>query len=265
MLLSAFLRYLIRQNADRLKGKIGYDVIDPQALRSLLDSFLQQNPPKKSPIADHRWVSVLDSFAHPEQKHDVYYVDTEFFGHGATRTLLEVAVYSYRGEKLFSSTVDHETTVADMFSRATNNGKASSYTQQINVGSVRKVYGLAPTDSLCQTTRTKGKTLRQIDSALGRIGISLISIIIEWSTSNIDYHVLTQAFPSANFPPKRNWLKAIPMWRAVLPGFVTFALEHAFPIFFPHLAVEMRDHHRADIDTRKLFLMVEELVRYLRP
>ena len=109
-------------------------------------------------------------------------------------------------------------------------------------------------------------TLVQLCARLEQLGFPNVQLL-EWSTSRCDWHslrrTLTYAGKEILLPPLANSILAIPMWRSLMPGFWTFSLRELFHMFFPQSALKV--HHKADVDARKLFLMMQEFATiYLR-
>jgi len=162
--------------------------------------------------------------------------------------LLEVAIADQNGKVLFQSTVNHGKTIEEMYEIA---GRGSWF----HFPTVAEIYGISKIDIRSATTTTPGLTIPEIAADFAK-PIHPQDYMIEWSTGFCDFICMWKAFEPFNLtdflPPKDHWLRGILAWRRLVPGFFTFTLSIAFPIFCPD-----EDHfvaHRAAADAKMRFI-----------
>ena len=177
----------------------------------------------------------------------IFYIDTEF----ANTLMCEIGILDSEGKTVVNNVIDY----GDDYLALTN-----TLPRNIWVSSVlERYYG-------SESTAKPDITLVQLCARLEQLGFPNVQLL-EWSTSRCDWHslrrTLTYAGKEILLPPLANSILAIPMWRSLMPGFWTFSLRELFHMFFPQSALKV--HHKADVDARKLFLMMQEFATiYLR-
>jgi hypothetical protein len=96
-------------------------------------------------------------------------------------------------------------------------------------------------------------TLEELAFELLRVGVNPRSIMVEWSVNFVDTDILRHSLLSVGvsdvIPARDNCLGSLMLWRRMLPGCPTLALDLFFCWIFPDSP--LRDQHHADIDPEK--------------
>lgn len=174
----------------------------------------------------------------------VFFVDTEsvYDTHSGGFLVCEIAVRSAANRVLLCTLVDHGLTYSDLRSRVKPNMYA-------------KLLGLYGFDD--RTSCTHGMTPDRVAARLVEIGMSSSALMVEWSLNGFDLRAMRHTFDAAVLPSTA--LLGHRLWRDIgLPGSV--ALLPLFASAFKNSLLN-RTHHRADVDTEKLFLMVEKSLK----
>jgi len=96
---------------------------------------------------------------------------------------------------------------------------------------------------------------------LKQAGMTTDTILVEWSNSKFDYHIIrrfsVKAGDTSILPDKKiGWLLQLD-WRTCLPGLLSMKLEDAFPLVYPgHNLVGK--NHRAMPDVLMMKLMCDK-------
>lgn len=210
------------------------------------------------------WTSVKQAtrLANDERKADddlVYFIDTKYYSRkGTYPRLLELAIFSDKGECIFEATIDHEMTLSEMIAEVLNH---------IAKWSVTKVYGKDPTAEGNRFFRPPGIKMTDVADILADLGVSPAAVFVEWSTAWSDYYCMSNTLNAINrgniLPTKERWLRVPVVWRQnTMPGITTCALELLFPLVFPgHSGL---GNHRAKVDAQKLFMMTEKMLAFVK-
>lgn len=174
----------------------------------------------------------------------VFFVDTESVYDIQSRGFLvcEIAVRSAANQVLLCTLVDHGLTYSGFRSRVKPNMYA-------------KLLGLYGFDD--RNSYTHGMTPAQVAARLVELGMLPEALMIEWSLNGFDLNAMRHTFDAAILPSTA--LLGHRLWRDPgLPGGV--ALLPLFASAFPGSPLN-QTHHRADIDSEKLFFMVEKSLK----
>jgi hypothetical protein len=191
----------------------------------------------------------------------IYFLDTEFAYLGGGKCILfEIALVDASGTVVFQTIVNQEMSLREFY-QSLGEGRHGEVLRQ----RASRFYGSQLVDEEGKEIRTPGKTINEIAQEFSQL-VTANDYLVEWSVSWSDYYilskVLSKAGVSAVLPTKDHWLRAIPVWKMVVPGFATFALSYAFQIFCPD--IKFRGAHRADVDSIMLYHMVKLLMKYTK-
>jgi len=184
------------------------------------------------------WETVAKQIVAVRPDNKVFFVDVEFF---TDSRIIEIAILDADGHCVLHTNVSYHETVSEL---------AKSPQE---VYSARRIYG---------GEQTNGMTLPELAAELLKLGITKDSIIVEWSTNNCDYRAIHQAFQDypdvmAILPPKHRWMRALTsLWKVLLPGCPSFALDLLHDVVFPEDTGNL--HHFAKVDAQKLYKMVRK-------
>jgi hypothetical protein len=185
---------------------------------------------------------------------DLFFLDTEF-GKGADGLiwLFEIAILNSKGDCILNTTIDHNCTVQELF----DHPKMSDRCRR----TLCKIYNVSFGSPGMATTQTHGLTCKALGDTLKRL-IPLGSRIMQWSSNHSDYHVVVRSVSEDSIPPKGQWMQAIPAWRSIVPG-VSLALDDFYGALYPGCSLNA-SHHRAKLDTEKLYRAMEKMVEYIK-
>jgi hypothetical protein len=194
---------------------------------------------------------------------NVWIIDTEFvLTKNEGVRVLEVALANVQGDFVFDNKVADENTVGELYDKYKNLvGKNKCFFE----GTVYKLYGVGSKDEDGHATLTEGSlTMEEVADALQKI-IKPDDIILEWSKGWEDHKAMFESLDSIGrasvLPPKRNWVRLIPVWRKIVPGFWSFRLAEAFRMFCPE--EEFVGAHRAALDVRMTVSLFQKMLQYL--
>ncbi|KAH7419190.1 hypothetical protein BKA64DRAFT_699226 [Cadophora sp. MPI-SDFR-AT-0126] len=238
-------------------GKPGDGISTSTDLRSFLEALVQQG--SKKAVPNVHWNRVLDAMEFDDVHHDVYFMDLEFCTLDGGVALFEISVLSHNGETLLDTTIDPGITPEELVDFAATQSESRRVLIEAIVKKWTKKSNLKDLPD-----RFNGMPIADVVDQMKALGINKNSVILQWSVCRTEYHVIHKNMPDADFPPKAQWLDCIPVWRRVIPGLFTFALATVFPFFFPDEKRLCNNAHRAEVDARKLFLMIVELVKYVK-
>lgn len=177
-----------------------------------------------------------------DNKSNLFFIDTEFID----STIIEVCILDALGKVVLDTPIDFGCTVRELWERF--NGKFG----------LRK---LAVTHGHPSEKPTQGMTIEAIHSVLMEAGFNQNSVLVEWSSSKCDYHQLFRAFEHAGLsdamPPPNLSVQMIPLYRAALPGFLSWKLSVFFSFIYPTRTDLLLNAHRANPDAQMLFLATE--------
>ncbi|KAI1826966.1 hypothetical protein F4861DRAFT_536443 [Xylaria intraflava] len=208
-------------------------------------SLVKQSP--RRTLICPLWKVVRQSLQQPRMpgaEHTIFFIDTESFYDYQQKCFLisEIAVRSSSNELLLDTLIDHGLTYGELRRRVRSD----------LFGKLLRMYGFHGADS-----RTHGMTPTQATQALVRIGMNPSAIVIEWSLHGFDLNALRQTFDPVIFPSCA--LLGHRLWRDIgLKGSV--ALLPLFASMFPDSDLR-GTHHRASIDSEKLFLVVKKAMQ----
>jgi hypothetical protein len=194
----------------------------------------------------------------------VYFIDTEYYSRkGTYPMLLELAIFDAWGDCVFEGSIDHDKTLLELMTEVPQHGMIHKIARH----SIWKVYGKDPITEENKLCRTTGIKMTDVADKLVGLGVSPKSIFVEWSTAWSDFHCLSNNLKAIKkgdiIPAKERWLRAPLVWRQnMMPGIATCALELLFPLVFPNQA--LWSHHRAKVDTQKLFMMTEKMLEFVK-
>lgn len=189
----------------------------------------------------------------------VGFVDTEFTSPSGSDTddFWRFAYRIVRGNLVLDTRIDYGLSIEKIVTLASFKEEAPWNTQR-RLSGLRKIYGPG----------NKGQmmALSQLADLLPQIGIPSRTIMLEYSVSYCDFHILHSNLKSIGrecvLPPKENWAAMAITWRSMLPGAATLALEHLYALLFPDSKLVL--HRRAYPDTTKARLVTVKQLEALR-
>ncbi|PSS20555.1 hypothetical protein M430DRAFT_235348 [Amorphotheca resinae ATCC 22711] len=208
--------------------------------------YLQTSP--RLLMAAGQWKDIklaLDS----DTSNQVFFVDMEFgqlgTGEEFVRHLFEVSIYNAKGECLIDTTVDYGITILEL---------AGWCPSRRWTNCIQGIYG---NDF---ERRTPGLRVEDLADKFAHVGINTNSTFVEWSTNGCDATTIIKSMSDVGrgelLPPRGNWVSGIPMWRGIMPGARTLALQPLHAMLFAETT--LLDHHHAAVDTRKLWEVMKE-------
>jgi hypothetical protein len=182
----------------------------------------------------------------------VFYLDFEFSRTTAgSRIALELAVLDWKGELVLSTAIDHGLSVADIY-------KFCAVGDFSRLKTIQRLHG-PPSEE-----KMEGMKPEEIAKVLVSHGFSQSSLIVEWSTSGCDYHLLKDLMSTtsyaASMPPATNSRKCVWAWREALPGFVSFSLSVAFTVvcgFGGNGQQLLLNKHTAEADVKMTYRIMD--------
>ncbi|KAI9874957.1 MAG: hypothetical protein M1830_009083, partial [Pleopsidium flavum] len=173
----------------------------------------------------------------------LYFIDTEFAGN----LLCEVALVNTEGEIVLEAIIEHHKTPRQLM--------AGSKTKNFLLANViAKFYGPA-------ARRLPRVTMSDLADKLEEIGFGPETLLVEWSTSNCDWHQLNNGLRSIRrenlMPPVDRSLKTVPFLRnGIFKGLTTCSLPLLYPYLFPACDMASRSHY-AGVDALKLWKVMK--------
>jgi len=111
------------------------------------------------------------------------------------------------------------------------------------------------------TKMTYGITIEELECRLRQL-LPEDSTMVQWSSSYCDYYALASTVSKDCIPPQERWLNAISGWRRILPS-IHLGLLQFFHDMYPKSPLN-DTHHRAKIDTQKLYNVTKRMANYLK-
>ena len=185
----------------------------------------------------------------------VMYVDTEF----VDKRLIQVAILDATGKTILDARIDHGLSIQELYDELPERGYRRAW--QLRV--LSRFYG---PDS---TIKSPMITVNELASKLTALRLSE-HIMIEWSTNYCDYRMLAQTLEvmgkaAAIMPPVTHRVSGLHLYRSyILKKNATFALQAIYPFLLPNSKL-IWNHHEAEVDTKKLFHVVELAFSVAKP
>ena len=198
------------------------------------------------------WISAYQAHVNGS---GILYVDTEF----ASNRLVQVAILDATGNMRLNVRIDHCVSIQTLYDELPESG----FQRAIGVLVLDKFYG---TDSVVQSPMM---TIDELTSKLIDLRLSE-SILVEWSVNYCDYNQLARALAPTGkvaqiMPPITRRLSALHLYRArILRQHASYALQAIYPFLLPTSKL-LWTHHEAEVDTKKLYNVVELAFSVAKP